>query len=278
MAQSGEDLHILKLGYYDRANLLPLLYPIKAGWVAPDSPWKLEVVNGTPDALLEDLLAGEIDAALVSPAGVVRSKGALAPLGGWGLASEGITSTVLLLAPQRLDLYDGGDLAVTPEAKGTTAEYLVRSLLKPYYDITLNLLAEGDPAYNPRGARLMYGDEAAVQAVKRPDAEWVAEDMGVAWYVQSGLPMVWEMLATVRDLENRKPGAGEALQGVLTRSQRAAQEQQATILEEGAGRLGVPKEQVKELFARQRYTLGPQEQKGLGSFLDFATRAGVLTS
>lgn len=278
MPDSGEDLHILRLGYYDRANMLPLLYPIKAGWVAPESPWKLEVVNGTPDELLDSLLDGDIDAAFVPPAGVIRSRGVLAPLGAWGLASEGITATILLLAPQRLDLLDGGDLSVTPAATGSSAEYLLRSLLKPYYDITLNLHTAGDPAYNLQGARLMYGDAAAIEAAGMPGEAWVAEDMGVAWYVQSGLPMVWEMLATQRDIEQSKPGAGEALQSVLKRSQRAGQEQQATILEEAAGRLGMAKEQVKELFARQRYTLGPQEQKGLGSFLDFATRAGVIRS
>lgn len=276
MAESDIDFHNLRLGYYDRANLLPLLYPLKAGWIAPESPWRLEVVNDTPAALLEALQDGRVDAALVPPAGVVRSGGKLAPLGGWGLASEGMTATVVLMAPQRLDLMDEADLAVTPSAAGSTAEYLVRALLKPYYDITLNLHAEGDPAYNLKGARLLYGDDAARQAAKKPGPEWVAEDMGMAAYVQLGLPMVWEMLATGRDLEARKPGAGEVLTALLKRSQRSAQEQQATILEEAGGRLGMPREQAKELLARQRFTLGQQEQKGLGSFLDLATRSGVL--
>ncbi|MDQ5824304.1 MAG: hypothetical protein M3441_08845 [Chloroflexota bacterium] len=276
MDTPGGDFHNLRLGYYDRANLLPLLYPLKAGWVAPDSPWKLEVVHDTPASLLGSLLRGEIDAAFVPPAGVVQNSGTIAPLGGWGLASEGITATVLLIAPQRLDLLDGGDLAVTPPAAGSSADYLVRTLLKPYYDITLNLRLEGDPAYDTKAARLVYGDEAAKQAAKRPTAEWVAEDMGVAWYVQSGLPMVWEMLATLRDLEQRKPGAGQALQEALRRSQRSAQEQQATILGEAVARLGMKQDAVKQLLARQRYSMGPQEQKGLANFLDLATRAGVL--
>jgi chorismate dehydratase len=277
MDTTGGDFHNLRLGYWDRANLLPLLYPLKAGWVAPESPWKLEVVHDTLSGLLPALLRGEIDAAFVSPAGVIQNGGALATLGGWGLASEGMTATVLLIAPLRLDLLDGGDLSVTPPATGSSADYLIRTLLKPYYDITLNLHAEGDAAYDPKAARLMYGDDAAKQAARRPTAEWVAEDMGVAWYVQSGLPMVWEMLATPRDLEQRRPGAGNALQEALKRSQRSAQEQQASILGEAAARLGMKPDDVKQLFARQRYTLGPQEQKGLASFLDLATRAGVLT-
>jgi chorismate dehydratase len=277
MDTAGGDFHNLRLGYWDRANLLPLLYPLKAGWVAPDSPWKLEVMHDTPARLLGALLRGEIDVAFVPPAGVIQNSGAIAPLGGWGLASEGMTATVLLIAPQRLDLLDGGDLSVTPPAAGSSADYLVRTLLKPYYDISLSLHAEGDAAYDAKGARLMYGDDAAKQAARRPTAEWVAEDMGVAWFVQSGLPMVWEMLATPRDLEQRKPGAGGALQEALRRSQRSAQEQQATVVEEAASRLGMKADDVKQLFARQRYTLGPQEQKGLASFLDLATRAGVLT-
>lgn len=276
MDTAGGDFHNLRLGYWDRANLLPLLYPLKAGWVAPDSPWKLEVVHDTLAGLLSALLRGEIDAAFVPPAGVIQNSNRLAPLGGWGLASEGMTATVLLIAPKRLDLLDGGELAVTPPAAGSSADYLIRTLLKPYYDITLNLHQEGDPGYEAKATRLMYSDDAAKQAAKRPTAEWVAEDMGVAWYVQSGLPMVWEMLATPRDLEQRKLGAGEALQEALRRSQRSAQEQQASILDEAASRLRMKKDDVKQLFARQRYTLGQQEQKGLASFLDQATRAGVL--
>jgi predicted solute-binding protein len=278
MSISGGDFHILRLGYWDRANLLPLLYPLKAGWVATESPWKLELVNATPAALLDDLLADKLDAAFVAPVGLVQNGSALAPVGAWGLASEGITATVLLLAPQRLDMADGSDLAVTPPAAGSTPEYLLRTLLKPYYDITLNLRHEGDAEYNLKGARLMYGDDAARQAAKMPNAEWVAEDLGVAWYVQSGLPMVWEMLAAPRDLEQRKPGATEALQNALRKSQRSAQEQQASILEEAVGRLGLKRDEVKQLFARQRYTLGPQEQKGLGMFLDMATRAGMVSN
>lgn len=276
MSDNGQDLHNLRLGYYERANLLPLLYPIKAGWIAPESPWKLEVVNDTPAGLLEALRGGELDAAFVPTAGMLQSKGKLAPLGAWGLAAAGATATVRLIAPQRLDLIDGSDLAVTPAAQGSAAEYLLKTLLKPYYDITLNLRYEGDAEYNPQGARLIYGDEGAQQAAKLPGAEWVAEDLGVAWFVQSGLPMVWEILAASRTLEERKPGSIEALQDTLKRSQRSAQEQQATILAEATQRLGMKSDAVKELLARQRYTLGPQEQKGLAHFLDMASRANVV--
>lgn len=267
--------YTLRLGYHDRANLMPLLYPLKAGWVGAESPWKLEVVNMTPSALLKALVGGELDAALIPPFALTQRGDTLAALGGWGLASEGITETALLLAPQRLDLMDGGHVAISEEAQGSTADYLLRILLKPYYDITLSLHAHGDSSYDLTGARLLYQDDATKQAATKPDG-WVAEDLGVAGYVMSGLPMVWEMLAAPRDLQARKPGAGDAIQAALRASQRAAQEQQSTILEEAASRLNLDRARVKELFARQSYTLGEKEQKGLAHFFTLASKSGLV--
>jgi predicted solute-binding protein len=258
--------HILRLGYHSRANLIPLLYPIEAGWVAPDSPWKLEIADAAPESLTGRVLDGSLDAAFLPPAALSRHGERLSPLGGWGLASEGKAETTILLAPQRLDLMDGGEVSISPEALSSTADHLLRLLLAPYYSITLTLRAPHDTEYNPAGARLLYGDEAAREAARLPGG-WVAEDLGVAWFVLTGLPVVWEVLAMPRDLEQRKPGAVGQIQALMRNSRRTAQEQQATILAAGATRLGLDEARVKELFQRQTYTLGQPEQKALARFL-----------
>lgn len=274
-ANQAQDIHILRLGYHDRANLLPLLYPLKAGWVAPESPWHLEIVNGPPAMLLASLLAGDLDAAFVTPAAAQLHGGEIAPLGGWGLAGTGASETALLLAPQRLDLIEGSNLAISPEAAGSTAEHLLRTILTPYYDITLRLWHPGDPEYDEKGARLMYDDNATQQVASNPKG-WVAEDIGLAWWVLTGLPAVWELLCSRRDLQMTKPGASDTFQSLLRLSQRSATEQTATILQEAASRLKLDRNRIKDLFARQHYTLGQDEQKGLALFLDMAARAKAI--
>ncbi len=270
-----EDFHILRLGYHDRANLLPLLYPLKAGWVGPESPWKLEIVNDTPAALLASLLTGGLDAAFVTAAGAQLHGSKIMPLGGWGLAASGAVETARLLAPQRIDLIEGSDVAILPEADGSPSEHILRTILAPYYGITLNLHKPGDPEYNEAGARLLYGDNAAKEAAANP-AGWVAEDMGLAWWVLTGRPMVWELLCAPRNLQAPKPGASEAIQSLMRLSQRTATEQSSTILQEATTLLTLDQKRIKELFARQRYTIGPEEQNGLAHFLDMAARAKAI--
>jgi chorismate dehydratase len=261
----------LRLGYHNRANLLPLLYPLKAGWVAPASPWKLEIVNDAPAGLLDALLNGLLDAAFVTPIGAQIHGDRITPLGGWGLAAEGASGTALLLSPQRIDLIDGGDVSILPEAADSTAEQILRAILTPYYGIAVNLRKPGEPEYSEKGARLIYSDNGARQAASSPQG-WVAEDVGLAWWVLTGLPMVWELLCVPRDLRARKPGASEALQTLMALSQRSASEQNATIVQEAASRLNIEQKRVKELFSRQHYTLGPKEQNGLAHFLDMVGR------
>jgi len=85
---------------------------------------------------------------------------------------------------------------------------------------------------------------------------WVAEDLGLAWWVLTGLPMVWELLCVSRDLQARKPGAPETLQTLVRLSQRSATEQSATILQEASSRLKIDQKRIKDLFARQLFLRG----------------------
>ena len=274
-SNSAQDFHILRLGWHDRANALPLLYPLAMGWVAPDPPWQLHTVRAAPGALLEALLDGRVDAAFIAPVGLAQHGERLTPVDGWALACEGASATALLLAPRRLDMMHQGHAWVSPEAHGSTAEHLLRVLLKPYYDITLRLSLPGEPGYDHAGARLLYGDEAGREAQARPQG-WVAEDMGVAWYVLTGLPVIWEVLAALRDLDQCKPGATSALHTLLERSHRAARDQHRAILTEGAHRLGLTLRVVGDLFSRQRYIMGQAEHRALAHLLDLAGRVGLL--
>lgn len=269
---ANDDRNTIRLGYHRRANFAPLLYPLEAGWVGPASPWKLELVDGRQPELVDALLEGDLDAAFIPAMSAQKWGQKLTPLGGWGLASSGVTETALLLAPRRIDLIDGEVAAISPDVEGTTAEHLLRTLITPYYGITLKLQTRDDEGYAEAPSRLTFGNEAVREGESAKAGGRIAEDLGLAWWVLTGLPMVWELLCNPRSLEANKPGAAAALQAILKSSQRAATEQASTVLDAAAAALALKPERVKELFARQTYTLGTNEQKGLATFLDMAGR------
>ncbi len=273
---SSNDLHELRMGYYRRVNFAPLLYPLEAGWVGPESPWRLQLASHEHRTFTEKVLSGEIDAAFVPPAAAQKWGSKLAPLGGWGLACAGACETALLLAPKRIDLIEGENVAIAPDEEGTTADHLLRTLLAPYYGITLKTCTQEDEGYEKATARLMFGDEAVKAGEQTKAKGGVAEDLGLAWWILTGLPMVWEVLCCRRDLEEHKPGAGAAMQAAIRLSQRAAAEQASSVVDAATACVNLKPERVKELFARQTYNLGNGEQKGLALFLDMAGRAKAI--
>lgn len=266
----------LRLGYHNRANFAPLLYPLEVGWVGPEWPWKLQTVHGVQTELTAALVEGDLDAAFIAPADAQKWGRKLAPLGGWGLACAGAAETAILLSPRRIDLIEGENVAISPLEEGTTADQLLRTLLTPYYGVTLKLCTHGDEGYDRATARLMFGNEGIREAELARAKDAVAEDLGLAWWILNGLPMVWDMLCYRRDLEERKPGATAAFQSTLRQSQRSATEQASSVLDATSQLLSLPPNRVKELFARQTYSLGPNEQKGLALFLDMAGRAKAI--
>ena len=270
------DQHTLRLGYHHRVNFAPLLYPLEAGWVGLESPWRLLSVDQTHRTLTEGLLAGDLDAAFLPAAGAQKWGSKVTPLGGWGLACTGASETAVLLAPRRIDLIDGEYVAIPPPEEGSAADHLLRTLVAPYYGITLNIATQADEGYEQAVARLAFGDDAVRAGELAKARGEVAEDLGLAWWILTGLPIVWEVLCARRDLEARKPGATSALQAGIRLSQRTATEQASSVLDAAAGSLSLKPTHLKELFARQTYTLGPNEQKGLATFLDMAGRAKAM--
>jgi predicted solute-binding protein len=222
------------------------------------------------------LLEGDLDAAFIPPADAQKWGHKLAPLGGWGMACAGASETAILLAPRRIDLIDGEYVAIAPNEQGSTAEHLLRTLVTPYYGVTLKLCTQGEEGYDQAASRLMFGNEAVREGELAKARGEVAEDLGLAWWILTGLPMVGDLLCCRRDLEERKPGATAALQVTLRLSQRTASEQAKSIVDATASSLNVKPDRVKELFARQTYTLGANEQKGLAMFLDMAGRAKAI--
>lgn len=293
---------LLRFGYTDSIHLLPLVHPLLAGWVYPTG-LKLELVPLAPPALEQALGQGDIDGGLIGPLTYARLRGGLDAMPGIGLASTGPNSLAVLQSRTRPDQLDGQTIAVTPSAQDTTAAALLQVLADPFFGVNLALAPEsaGTPGDETPAPRLLSGD-AAVQArlpwllyearfspstlaaeeralakgrplptssspapAPDPTAAGYAEDLGAAWWVFSGTPMVWA-LGVLRSEWLQQPEAVVTVVRAFQQSRVAAREQAATVLAAAAAQARVPEPAVQALFDRQTVEIGAAEQGGLAAF------------
>jgi predicted solute-binding protein len=294
---------LLRFGYTDSIHLLPLVHPLLAGWVYPTG-LKLELVPLAPPALEQALGQGDIDGGLIGPLTYARLRGGLDAMPGIGLASTGPNSLAVLQSRTRPDQLDGQTIAVTPSAQDTTAAALLQVLADPFFGVNLALAPEqaplpggdppprllsGDPAVQARLPWLLYearfspstlaAEERALAKGRPapatskeapapapdPTTAGYAEDLGAAWWVFSGTPMVWA-LGVLRGEWLQQPEAVVAVVRAFQQSRVAAREQAPTVRAAAAAQAQVPETAVQALFDRQTVEIGAAEQGGLAAF------------
>src|SRR5438045_1609569 len=135
---------LLRFGYTDSIHLLPLLHPLRAGWVYP-AGLRLDLVALPPPALEEGLRQGDLDGGLVDPLTYARLRGSLEAMPGIGLASEGANSCAVLQSTTRADLLEGAQVAVDASAQDGPAQALLQVLAAPYFDVAFTLVPGTPP-------------------------------------------------------------------------------------------------------------------------------------
>ena len=296
----------LRFGYTGSVQLLPLLYPLLAGWVEPSGrpiAWE-----DRPAAdLLAALDAGDLDAALVSPVAYARRRADLTLLPGVGLASEGPTAAAVLQSATRPDLLDGQAIRLAGSSIDDAGAALLVVLMRPYYGVErARWLAtdetptdgtppagrqlSGDAAVAARRPWLLYeaylrtiepigSDEpphrrppVAPVAAPDPAVAGHAEDLGAAWWVLTGVPVVWMLGVVRRPLVEQDPALPGRLIDAFALARRTAGEQWPSVLAAAAARVDLPEPAVAALFAPQVTTLGPREMGALDAYYTYTRR------
>jgi predicted solute-binding protein len=293
----------LRFGYTGSAHLVPLLHPLVSGWVVP--PGRAVTWHDlAPGALLAELDAGTLDAALVAPVAYARRRARLALLHGVGLAGEGPNAAAVLHSPQRADSLDGQVIRVPAPPTEEAGTALLAVLLRPHFGIAAlplvpdapvpegrtvaGTLLTGDAALAVRRPWLLYDaylrsiPEPGTPAPRRrptpvpapdPAATGYTEDLGAAWWVLTGVPIVWAVGVVRQEIATAETLA--ALGAGFDAARRAATEQQPTILQAAASRVQLPEPVLAAILAAQTTTLGPRDMGALDAYFTYTHRLGL---
>ncbi|MBI2300987.1 MAG: menaquinone biosynthesis protein [Armatimonadetes bacterium] len=245
-----------RVGTVQYLNAKPLTWALEQGWIEG-----VEVVSDVPSALAARLLAGELDAAMLSSIVALREPlMQVIPEAGC-IAADGPVQSVLLFTKVHVEQI----ARVALDVSSLTAAGLTRVLLEQRYRlrpeyITMPpdlgaMLAEADAA-------LLIGDPGLAHYVAdQPAGLYDVLDLGREWHEWTGYPFVFA--AWIARNRHDDPG----LAAVLRRSREMSCAAIADIARDAAARLGLGEMVCRHYLERViRYQFGERERKGYELF------------
>jgi chorismate dehydratase len=260
----------VRLGTVPYLNAEPLVVALRDRDCFPG----VELSSMVPSQLLEALLAGRLDAALVSSAGVLAEEALrILPVG--CVAARGRVRSIQVY--HRPPLAEVRSLALDSSSRSATA--LARLLFRcrfgrdPEY---LTLPPDLERMLEAADAALLIGDPALCANHRLDAGAWSGPvpsrtDLGAEWLAHTGLPFVYAVWAMPRDRDAAR----------LTRTLRRALDlglaRREQLAAEGARAIAIPEAETRAyLLDTIRYELGPEERAALAHFCTLAREHDVL--
>lgn len=217
------------------------------------------VVFEHPSALAKFIWNGDLEAGLVPVFEAFQHPG-YAAVDGVGICSDGPVYSVFLA--HRVPLKEVRSVCL--DTASLTSVNLLRVLCAEFFGIAPRTDAAcGDP-----DARLLIGNQA-IDFRMRNEPGWQILDLGEAWKQCTGLPFVYAVWLL-------RPGIGES--GAVADAFRALKVEGVQRLEEWIQADSFQTEAFRRQYlgGHIRYTLGPDEKRGLTEFRRLLEKGGLI--
>lgn len=254
---------LIKLGQINFINCLPVNLPLQIYRESSSRELEFNVIEGVPSALNLALRTNQIDIAPISSFEYLSNKNLYEIVPGLSISSFKQADSVILFLKKNLVIKEVQEIFLTN--KSASSVNLLKILLKDFWGSNLDQIKfkffDQDPG--DCSAKLLIGDEALKQ--KTFNSEFMAIDLGTAWYEYSNLPMVFglwtfnkqspclRMKDSIIKLLNscRDQGLDQYLPDVIVEAYRIT---------------GLPKKTLAEYFKNLNYEFTDAHQAGLSHY------------
>jgi chorismate dehydratase len=261
-----------RIGVVSYLNTLPLI----AGLEALES---IELEHAVPSGLIDRLLDGGVDLALVSAADYQKSPEPLRIVPAGMLGCRGRTMTVRLYSRvpiPRISVVHG-------DTDSHTSVILLQVLLRERHGLAVEMVDFDarsidlrDPASPRPESLLLIGDKVIVAAPDHREYPYQL-DLGEAWLESTGKPFVFATWMCRRDLDEAAESRVRTAAAVLDHQRRHNRTRLSNIVHRHAIARGWPKFDADlYLSGMLRYEFGDAEAEGLRTFFAMAHRHGLL--
>jgi chorismate dehydratase len=260
-----------RVGHITFLNCLPLYWGLQRTGALD----LLELVRGTPDVLSDALVAGEVDAGLISVVEYLRHPEGLLLMPDLAVGSAGPVMSVNIVSARPLEELDGRPVALG--ATSRTSVLLARMLLEQRYGV--------QPVYSPHApdlrammrvadAAVLIGDPALRASLSEAaDLGLQVHDLGELWRDWTGLPMVFAVWGVREEWFARAPEQVREVMAAFLASRDLAAARYEEIATEAARWEPFDAADLARYFKTLDFRLGGPQLAGLR---EFAARVAPL--
>ena len=263
----------IRLGSIEFINSLPVDLGLLRGTI----PSEAEIIQGSPAALNEKMLSGDLDLGPISVFWYAQHQEEWLLLPELSISSESGVQSVLLFSRHPFAELKGKRIALT--GKGRTTPALLSILCQRKYGFMPVLVpteeGRGD-VLNGADAVLLIGDEALEAREKYSDSKFQVIDLAEEWRDWTGEPVVFAVWAVRRASWNLSAEKVLEVHQQLLKSKEWGAQHPAEVLNAAEKKTHLPLPVLKAYFSRLSYGFDKKMQAGMKRYLDEAVRCGLL--
>ncbi len=264
---------MVRLGSIAFINSLPVDLAIVKGIV----PSNVEIVSGSPAALNEKILSGELEISPVSVFWYAQHQKKFLLLPDLSISSESGVMSVLLFSRYRLEEMKGRRIAWTGEGRTTPA--LLEMICRLRYGFTpqFKLIPSGAGGIpEDCDAILLIGDQALVMKERLADSGLQIIDLAEHWKAWTKRPIVFAVWAARRDFFLDHPDEVLQTHKVILKSKQWGLAHLIEVIEEAKNKTGLPETILKSYFSQLSYDFDERLREGMRFYFDTATKCGLI--
>ena len=263
---------MLRIGRIDYANCTPIFHALQE--LYPDVGYRY--ISGVPARLNKLLAAGEIDVCPSSSIEFARHSEKYLILPDISISSCGPVLSVLLLSTIPIEKLSGETILLSSES--ATSVNLLKILLELRYNCTCSYRSTSvnlTEALQEAPALLLIGD-AALKSTKMAH-HMLIYDLGMLWYQWTGLPFVFALWLTSREMVEKNGDSVRRLSQQLLHSKEYALDHLERIADTSPDAIWMGRDQLLEYWKKNiSYEMGASQREGLSCFFNLAAEMGLI--
>jgi len=261
----------LLIGEIPYANLFPIFYMLKR----ESDISGYEFIKGAPSDLNKKIREGRVDVSPSSSIEYLRHRDKYELIENHSISSLGPVGSILLFSNKPIEKL--GRLTILTSSASETSVALIRIVLNKFYKLDCSFQTSSGKlkdVIESNAAYLLIGDEALLEAVKRPGL--YIYDIGELWFKHTGLPFTFALWIANKDCRTEKRELYMKFTDDLNRAKVSALKNMDTIAASCPLKDILSEDTLISYWKKMSYDFRDEHRKGLALFNEYANELGLI--